>query len=60
MPFFTYPAPADWLLPIIAIPLEFASLIFSFLHMIGLWGSIGLVCAVFAIFALDVMKPSKA
>lgn len=59
MPFFTYPAPADWLLPIISIPLTLASLIFQVLELIGVWGSAAVALIVIAIFSRNIMGPAS-
>ena len=59
MPFFTFPAPADWLLPIISIPLMLASLIFRFLELIGVAGSAVVIAIVIAIFTRNIMTPAK-
>ena len=59
MPFFSYPAPADWLLPILNIPLTLASLIFRFLQFIGLAGTSVLIVIAIAIFARNIMSPAR-
>jgi hypothetical protein len=59
MPFFTYPAPADWLLPILSIPLTLASFIFRFLEMIGLLGTSVLLAIIIALFTRNLMAPAK-
>ena len=59
MPFFTFPAPADWLLPIISIPLMLSSLIFRFLELIGVAGSAVVIAIVIAIFTRNIMTPAK-
>ena len=59
MPFFSYPAPADWLLPLIKIPLGLASLLFSGLELIGLWGSVAVCLIVIAIFTRNIMGPHR-
>ena len=57
MPFFSYPANADFLLPIIKIPLTLISAIFSGILAIGPIGQIALIAIVIAIFALVVVLP---
>jgi hypothetical protein len=59
MPFFTYPAPADWLLPIVSIPLTLGSFIFRFLDLIGLVGSAVVIAIVIALFTRNIMSPAK-
>jgi hypothetical protein len=59
MPFFTYPAPADWLLPIVSIPLTLGSFIFRFLELIGLLGSSVVIAIVIALFTRNIMSPAK-
>jgi hypothetical protein len=59
MPFFSFPAPADWLLPIVSIPLTLASLIFSFLELIGVAGSSVVIAIVIALFTRNIMSPAK-
>ena len=58
MPFFTYPAPADWLLPIIKLPLTLISAIFSLIIAIGPIGDVVLVAIIIAIFAKNIMGPA--
>jgi hypothetical protein len=59
MPFFSYPAPADWLLPIISIPLWLATIIFRFLHMIGVLGTAIVLAIIIALFARNLMSPIR-
>lgn len=59
MPFFSYPAPADWLLPIIKLPLTLVSLVFSFIEMIGPWGNVALVTIIIALFTRNIMGPAR-
>jgi hypothetical protein len=59
MPFFSYPAPADWLLPIIKLPLTLVSLVFSFIGMIGPWGNVALVTIIIALFTRNIMGPAR-
>jgi hypothetical protein len=59
MVFFSYPAPADWLLPILSIPLTLASIIFRFLETIGLLGTSVLLAIVIAIFTRNIMGPAR-
>ena len=58
MPFFSYPAPADWLLPIIKFPLMLISAIFSGLIAVGPIGQIALVAIIIALFARNLMGPA--
>ena len=58
MPFFSYPAPADWLLPIIKFPLTLISAIFSGIIAVGPIGQIALVAVIIALFARNLMGPA--
>ena len=58
MPFFSYPAPADWLLPIIKLPLMLISAIFSGIIAVGPIGQIALVAVIIALFARNLMGPA--
>lgn len=59
MPFFSYPAPADWLLPIIKLPLTLISLVFDFIRIIGPYGNIALVAVIIALFTRNIMGPAQ-
>ena len=59
MPFFSYPAPADWLLPIIKLPLLLISTIFGFISVIGPIGQIAVVALIIALFARNIMGPAR-
>ena len=58
MPFFSYPAPADWLLPIIKLPLLLISAIFSLIIAIGPIGQVVLVAIIIALYARNIMGPA--
>ncbi len=58
MPFFSYPAPADWLLPIVKLPLMLISAIFSLIIAIGPIGQVAVVAIIIAIFAKNIMGPA--
>ncbi|WP_396201769.1 hypothetical protein [Gemmatimonas sp.] len=58
MPFFSYPAPADWLLPIIKLPLMLISAIFSGIIAVGPIGQVALVAIIIALFARNLMGPA--
>ena len=58
MPIFSYPAPADWLLPIIKFPLMLISAIFSGIIAVGPIGQIALVAVIIALFARNLMGPA--
>jgi hypothetical protein len=60
MPFFSHPADADWLLPIIKLPLMLISGIFSLILAVGPIGQIALVAIVIAIFARNIAGPARA
>lgn len=59
MPFFSHPANADWLLPIIKLPLMLISAIFSGILAVGPIGQVALVAIIIAIFARNVMGPAR-
>jgi hypothetical protein len=57
MPPFSDPFPADWMLPIIKLPLLLISGAFWFIRVIGPIGDILLVLIVLALFARNLMRP---
>jgi len=59
MPFFSHPANADWLLPIVKFPLIFISAIFNTIIAIGPIGQVAVVAIIIAIFAKNVMGPAR-
>ena len=59
MPFYSYPAPADWLLPIIKLPLMLISAIFSAIIAIGPIGQVALVAIIIALYAKNIMGPAR-
>ena len=59
MPFFSYPANADWLLPIVKLVLTLISAIFSGIIAIGPIGQVALVAIIIALFAKNVMGPAR-
>jgi hypothetical protein len=60
MPFFDHPANADFLLPIIKLPLMLISGIFQVILAVGPIGQIALIAIIIAIFARNVMGPARA
>jgi len=60
MPFFDHPANADWLLPLIKIPLTLISMIFQGIFAIGPFGQIAVVAIVIALFSRNIMGPARA
>jgi hypothetical protein len=60
MPPFSDPFPADWMLPIIKLPLLLISGIFWVIRTIGPIGDILLVIIVLALFARNLMRPPYA
>lgn len=60
MPFFTYPMNADWLLPILKLPLTLISLVFQFIIAIGPIGDIALIAIVIGLFARNIAGPARA
>lgn len=60
MPFFSHPVNADWLLPIIKLPLMLISGLFWFIYFIGPIGDVLLVALIIALFARNLMGPARA
>lgn len=60
MPFFSHPANADWLLPIIKLPLLLMSAIFKGILAVGPFGQIAIIAIVIAIYAKNIMGPARA
>lgn len=60
MPFFSHPANADWLLPLIKLPLTLISLIFQGVIAVGPFGDIAIVAIVIALFSRNLMGPARA
>lgn len=58
MPFFDHPANADWVLPIVKIPLTVISLIFDFIRLIGPIGNVALIAIIIALYARNIMGPA--
>lgn len=59
MPFFSHPANADWLLPIIKLPLTLISAIFGLIRVIGPIGQVALVAIIIALYAKNIMGPAR-
>jgi len=59
MPFFSHPANADWLLPIVKLPLMLISAIFSGIIAIGPIGQVALVAIIIALYAKNIMGPAR-
>ncbi len=59
MPFFDYPANADFLLPIVKIPLLLISTIFKVILAVGPIGQIAIIAAVIAIYSKNIMGPAR-
>ncbi len=59
MPFFSAPANADWLLPVISLPLGLISLIFKAVFAVGPFGQIAFVAIVIALFSRNIMGPAR-
>lgn len=57
MPPFSASINADWLLPIIKLPLMLISGIFWFIFLIGPIGQVLLVALILALFARNIMGP---
>lgn len=60
MPFFDYPVNADFLLPIVKIPLTVISTIFHGIAAIGPFGQIALAVIIIGLFARNIMGPARA
>ncbi len=60
MPFFDYPANADWILPIIKLPLMLISLVFKAIFAMGPIGNIVVLAIIIGLFARNIMGPTKA
>jgi len=60
MPFFDHVANADWLLPIIKLPLMLISLVFQVIYAIGPIGHIVFLAIVIGLLARNLMGPAKA
>ena len=60
MPFFDFPAPADWLLPIIKLPLMLMSLVFKAIFVMGPIGNVLCAAIIIGLFARNLMKPVEA
>ncbi len=60
MPFFNYPANADWLLPLIKLPLTLISLIFKAIFVMGPIGNVLCAAIIIGLFARNLMKPVRA
>lgn len=58
MPPFSGPIGADWLLPIIKLPLMLISGVFWFITVIGPIGDVVLVALIIALFARNIMGPA--
>jgi hypothetical protein len=59
MPFFDHPANADWLLPILKLPLMLISGIFSGILAVGPFGQIALIAIVIALYSRNIMGPAR-
>lgn len=60
MPFFSYPANADWLLPIVKLPLTLMSLVFKAIIVMGPIGNVACAVIIIGLFANNLMKPTQA
>lgn len=60
MPFFSHPANADFLLPILKLPLMLISGIFDIIRMVGPFGDIAIIAIVIGLFARNIMGPARA
>jgi hypothetical protein len=60
MPFFDHPANADWLLPIVKLPLTLISLVFKAIFAMGPIGNVLVLAIVIGLFARNIMGPARA
>jgi hypothetical protein len=59
MPFFDHPANADWLLPLIKLPLLLISGIFKIILAVGPIGQIAIIAIAIGLFARNIMGPAQ-
>ncbi len=59
MPFFSHPANADFLLPLIKLPLLLISSIFKVILAVGPIGQIALIAIVIALYTRNIMGPAR-
>ncbi|AMW04254.1 hypothetical protein [Gemmatimonas phototrophica] len=59
MPFFDHPANADFLLPIIKLPLLLISSIFQVVLAVGPIGQIAIIAVAIALFTKNIMGPAR-
>ena len=60
MPFFDHPANGDFLLSILKFPLMLVSLVFKAIFAMGPIGNILCIAIIIALFARNLMGPTKA
>jgi hypothetical protein len=59
MPFFSYPANADFLLPLLKLPLMLIHGIFSLILAVGPIGQIAIIAIVIALYTKNIMGPAR-
>jgi len=59
MPFFDYPANADWLLPLVKLPLMLISAIFKVVLAVGPIGQVAIVAIAIAVYTRNIMGPAR-
>jgi hypothetical protein len=59
MPFFDHPANADFLLPLVKIPLLLISSIFKLVLAVGPFGQIAIIAIAIALFTKNIMGPAR-
>lgn len=59
MPFFDHPANADWLLPIVKLPLYLISFVFSAIRIIGPIGQVLVAAVIIGLLARNIMGPAR-
>ena len=60
MPFFDHPANADWLMPLIKLPLTLISLVFQAIYAMGPIGNVICAAIIIGLLARNLMKPTRA
>lgn len=60
MPFFDHPINADFLLPIVKIPLTLISFVLQGIVAVGPFGQIAIAAIIIALFARNIMGPARA
>ncbi|MBU6365685.1 MAG: hypothetical protein KJT01_05690 [Gemmatimonadetes bacterium] len=59
MPFFDHPANADWLLPLVKLPLLLISTIFKVVLAVGPIGQVAIIAIAIALYTRNIMGPAR-